>query len=97
MTRRSSRAAALPAVVFAANGAASQGVKPMPGDTEWVTPAAEKATTSPIPTTPASVERGRSLYVKQCSACHGGKGKGDGPLAKRHAEHHFVRTLGPAK
>jgi copper transport protein len=36
---------------------------------------------NPIPTSPASIAEGRMLYERQCVACHGPTGKGDGPLA----------------
>lgn len=38
----------------------------------------------PIPVAPRSIpdlERGRSLYLAQCAACHGATGAGNGPLA----------------
>ena len=35
----------------------------------------------PAPT-PASIERGRELFVKSCATCHGPKGAGDGPQVK---------------
>ena len=32
----------------------------------------------PKPSTPASIERGRTLFAKQCASCHGETGRGDG-------------------
>jgi mono/diheme cytochrome c family protein len=37
--------------------------------------------TNPTPSTPASVEKGKRLYVSYCAPCHGPKGEGDGPIA----------------
>jgi mono/diheme cytochrome c family protein len=39
------------------------------------------APTQQVPSSPGLVERGRALYAKQCSACHGAEGRGDGPAA----------------
>ncbi len=46
-----------------------------------VPPAALKGLKNPVAASarPASVERGRALYVKECASCHGEQGKGDGP------------------
>ena len=35
---------------------------------------------NPVPATPASVARGRDLYVMNCLVCHGPEGQGDGPV-----------------
>jgi mono/diheme cytochrome c family protein len=32
--------------------------------------------------TPALVEKGKASYARNCTACHGPKGEGDGPAAK---------------
>ena len=77
--------------VGAGSRVAGQGVKPQPKDTDWIAPAEERAKTSPVAVSPAGLERGRKLYLKHCSDCHGQKGKGDGPLARLHAQ----RTLRP--
>jgi mono/diheme cytochrome c family protein len=71
--------------------ALAEGVKPRPQDTDWFAPAEEKVRTSPVPQSPEGLERGRKLYLKHCSDCHGQMGKGDGPLARLHAQ----RTLRP--
>lgn len=39
---------------------------------------------NPMPMTPQSVEEGRHLYDIYCSVCHGTKGRGDGPIAKKY-------------
>jgi len=35
-----------------------------------------------IPTDPASLKQAATLYQQKCAACHGLKGKGDGPVAR---------------
>lgn len=46
------------------------------------------------PTTQEAISHGKALYEKYgCAACHGLKGKGDGPLA-RHFPKHFQDKLG---
>ncbi len=37
---------------------------------------------NPLPSTRANVAAGRQLYEKNCAACHGAHGLGDGPAAK---------------
>jgi mono/diheme cytochrome c family protein len=64
----------------------AQGVKPQPHDTDWIAPAPDKAKKSPVPVSSEGIERGRKLYASQCETCHGEKGKGDGPLARLHAQ-----------
>jgi mono/diheme cytochrome c family protein len=49
------------------------------GSGEWSAPAAEKAKTSPVPDTPEALRKGRALFQRHCTVCHGAKGKGDGP------------------
>lgn len=46
-----------------------------------IAPAALKDVKNPVSAAelPASIERGRGLYAKECASCHGAKGKGDGP------------------
>ncbi len=36
---------------------------------------------NPIATSPESIERGRMLFLQNCTVCHGETGRGDGPLA----------------
>jgi mono/diheme cytochrome c family protein len=36
--------------------------------------------TSPLPSSPATIEDGRGLYQTYCLVCHGANGRGDGPL-----------------
>ncbi len=44
-------------------------------------PAAAAGAVNPVDPGPASVERGRRLYLANCSSCHGVSGSGDGPAA----------------
>lgn len=39
------------------------------------------ALTSPMAHSPASVAAGRAVFQLRCQACHGDRGRGDGPLA----------------
>ena len=48
---------------------------------DWKAPAAAAKVANPVPVTPASLELGKKLFTRQCFACHGAKGKGDGPDA----------------
>lgn len=73
-------ATALAALVLA------QGVKPQPRDTDWIAPPEEQAKTAPAAADPEGLARGHKLYDKHCATCHGDKGKGDGPLARLHAQ-----------
>ena len=72
--------------VVAGSKTAAQGVKPQPQDTDWNAPAVEKAKKAPQPASPEGLERGHQLYLKHCGTCHGDKGRGDGPLARLHAQ-----------
>jgi mono/diheme cytochrome c family protein len=54
------------------------GAAAAPSD-EWVAPAAAKAKTNPVPDTPEALRKGRALYQRHCTVCHGQGGKGDGP------------------
>jgi len=37
---------------------------------------------NPVNKVPESIQRGKDLYVKHCTFCHGPEGLGDGPAAK---------------
>jgi mono/diheme cytochrome c family protein len=41
------------------------------------------AVKNPVPSTPASITKGRQAYSMACRHCHGLRGKGDGPLAPK--------------
>ena len=43
--------------------------------------AGQDAVQNPVAPTLASLERGRDLYDRTCTTCHGSEGKGDGPVA----------------
>jgi mono/diheme cytochrome c family protein len=45
----------------------------------WQAPAKEAGRKNPVPADKASLERGGKLYKTHCAACHGEKGRGDGP------------------
>jgi mono/diheme cytochrome c family protein len=47
----------------------------------WTAPEEAAKRPNPIPSDPASIERGRALFQTHCAVCHGPKGQGDGPAA----------------
>ena len=49
------------------------------GSDEWVAPAEERARRNPVPDSPEAQRKGRALYQRHCTVCHGPRGKGDGP------------------
>jgi mono/diheme cytochrome c family protein len=49
----------------------------------WVVPAEYKAMKNPVPKNDQTLAEGKQLYTKHCLACHGEKGKGDGPKVKQ--------------
>jgi mono/diheme cytochrome c family protein len=62
--------------------------------------AATSAKPLAIAVTPAVLERGKSLYAKNCAPCHGTSGKGDGPAAgvlkpppRDHTDRAYMSTL----
>jgi mono/diheme cytochrome c family protein len=48
----------------------------------WVVPANFKSMANPVKSDAASIKAGQDLYVKNCMACHGKTGLGDGPKSK---------------
>ena len=47
----------------------------------WVVPARQARRTNPIPASPEVATRGRDIYRRECAACHGRLGGGNGPKA----------------
>jgi mono/diheme cytochrome c family protein len=45
---------------------------------EWVAPAPDRARSNPVPDSPKALAKGRALFQRHCTACHGPTGKGDG-------------------
>jgi mono/diheme cytochrome c family protein len=48
----------------------------------WEVPAKFKAMSNPVKSDEASIKAGQDLYNKNCAACHGKTGLGDGPKAR---------------
>ena len=48
----------------------------------WVVPDKDKNMKNPVAVNDASIKAGQALYVKNCAACHGKTGLGDGPKSK---------------
>lgn len=57
------------------------------GTNQWVVPARAAARKNPVATNETSIALGKNVYERHCLACHGKKGKGDGP-ASAHLETH---------
>jgi mono/diheme cytochrome c family protein len=47
----------------------------------WQIPADAAAETSPVPSTPVAIAKGKQIFKAKCQRCHGAAGKGDGPEA----------------
>jgi mono/diheme cytochrome c family protein len=37
---------------------------------------------NPVPATPASLARGKAIFVARCAPCHGPEGRGNGPVSR---------------
>jgi len=53
---------------------------------DWEAPEQEKARPNPVAVTPEAITKGKALYRRHCTSCHGPAGKGDGPAAGFGAE-----------
>ena len=51
------------------------------GSDGWRIPDDAATEQSPVPVTPATIARGKSLYQSKCQRCHGSDGSGRGPDA----------------
>jgi mono/diheme cytochrome c family protein len=49
--------------------------------TGWIAPAEAKKMKNPVKATRASIQKGKEIYEKKCSLCHGEKGDGKGPAS----------------
>ncbi len=54
---------------------------PVLAEEEWEAPAAAAARKNPVDADAASIQRGKALFMENCTACHGSDAKGDGPVA----------------
>ncbi len=48
---------------------------------EWVAPARAAKKKNPLTADAATLAKGKEFYTRECAACHGNTGKGDGPKA----------------
>jgi mono/diheme cytochrome c family protein len=48
---------------------------------QWEAPQAARERRNPLTSSKDTLRKGRSLYKKHCSSCHGSRGRGDGPAA----------------
>jgi mono/diheme cytochrome c family protein len=48
---------------------------------KWTAPARAAAKKNPVAANETSIALGKKIYERQCLACHGAKGAGDGPMA----------------
>jgi len=49
--------------------------------TGWIAPESAKKMKNSVKPTKASVQKGKEIYEKKCTLCHGDKGDGKGPAA----------------
>ena len=49
---------------------------------DWQVPPEEAARINPLTASPENLKKGRSLFSRHCTACHGSQGHGDGPVAQ---------------
>lgn len=48
----------------------------------WMAPEKMAHRKNPVSNSPESIQKGKDLYQKHCTLCHGIEGRGDGPAAK---------------
>jgi mono/diheme cytochrome c family protein len=48
---------------------------------KWIAPARAAEKKNPVAANETSIALGKKIYERQCLACHGARGKGDGPTA----------------
>lgn len=48
----------------------------------WMAPENMAHRKNPVSNTPESIQKGKGLYQKHCTLCHGIEGRGDGPAAR---------------
>ena len=53
------------------------------GTEKWIAPARAAAKKNPVAANETSIALGKKIYERQCLACHGANGSGDGPVAAR--------------
>jgi len=67
---------------FVAAGALAAAIPGSPPEVEYLRSfSAASGIESPLPHTGATVAAGRTTYAERCAACHGVRGRGDGPAA----------------
>jgi mono/diheme cytochrome c family protein len=57
------------------------------GEEEWKAPARAAKKKNPVPADAKSIARGKAVYFRECQACHGDTGRGDGPKAREIEKH----------
>src|SRR5687767_4870609 len=60
---------------------AAHGATPKDPVSMWAVPTRAAQRQNPVPRTEAAIARGKALFVRECVACHGKTGRGDGPKA----------------
>ena len=78
--RRSSVRAIVPLVITGIVGLCF--VAPLAISEEWKAPERAERRKNPVPADQKSIAEGKALYTRECLACHGASGKGDGPAAQ---------------
>jgi mono/diheme cytochrome c family protein len=52
-----------------------------PAGSKWEVPPSADSLKNPVPSDAQSIAEGKKIYERNCLACHGAGGKGDGPAA----------------